>query len=97
MSSLSPELQQRIDLQYGFQTVCDMAVQLLTFRSLHNNRVLVKEVVSLVEKAIRWKVYMENENVPLNTGNRILQLYQESLSNLMEEVQTTEEEKEQSR
>jgi hypothetical protein len=87
MSSPSPELQQKLDLQYEFQTVCDMAVELLGYRSLRNNKELVKEVLSLVEKAIRWKVYMEDEHVPLDDGNRFLQLYQESLSNLMEEVQ----------
>jgi hypothetical protein len=87
MSSLSVELQQRLDLQYEFQTVCDMAVQLLGYRSLHNNKELVREALSLVEKAIRWKVYMEDERVPVDDGNRFLQLYQESLSNLTEEVQ----------
>jgi hypothetical protein len=64
-----------------------MAVELLGYRSLHRNKGLVKETLSLVEKAIRWKVYMEDERVPLDDGNSFLKLYQESLSNLMEEVQ----------
>jgi hypothetical protein len=87
MSSPSPQLQQRLDLQCGFQTVCDMAVELLSYRPVHSNKALVRETLSLVEKAIRWKVYMEDERVPLDDGNSFLQLYQESLSNLMEEVQ----------
>ena len=75
-------------MQCGFQTVCNMAVELLGYRSLHRNKALVKETLSLVEKVIRWKVYMEDERAPLDDGNSFLQLYQESLSNLIEEVQT---------
>lgn len=86
MSSLSPQLQQRIDLEYEFKTVCDVAVQLLGCHALHSEEVLVREALSLVEKAIRWKVYVEDERVPLDDGQKFLRQCQSSLSNLMEEL-----------
>ncbi|KAL2172703.1 hypothetical protein VTG60DRAFT_4149 [Thermothelomyces hinnuleus] len=83
---MSPELEEKIELQVGFQRVLDDALRLLSTRELHGNSILVDLAVSLVERAVRWGIYMEDSRTSQIDARRFLRGHRATLARIEESL-----------
>jgi len=88
MTTLSPDLDddERIELQVSFKILSSTALELLGTYRIHQHPFLVQQTVTLVEKAARWSVYLENDQVLLADAARFLRLYEITLGNVREQL-----------
>lgn len=75
-----------MELQAQFKATLDMALNLLRVRRLHDNEMLVRDTVALVERAVRWGVYLEDDRTRLEDARSGLELLHTILENVMKQL-----------
>jgi hypothetical protein len=90
MAQISPALEARMELQYQFRTVLDRAAELLRRPALHQNESLVKQTLSIIQRATRWGVYLQDPAVLLEDASVFLELSQEALASVVTQLQLEE-------
>jgi hypothetical protein len=90
MAQIPPALEARMEFQYQFRTVLDRAAELLRRPKLHQSETLVKQTLSIIQRATRWGVYLQYPAVSLEDASFFLELSQNALASVVAQLELEE-------
>jgi hypothetical protein len=90
MAQISPALEARMELQYQFRRYSTGQLSFSDGPHCTKTKSLVKQTLSIIQRATRWGVYLQDPAVLLEDASFFLELSQEALASVVTQLELEE-------